>query len=209
MRHIFRVLKILLIFITICCARTAQAQTSRDISLANPEVEISGGYGQFATTPSITGTRQRLNGVTCSGSFFGNGWLALTIECGAYQAKIAPSGQILKLSAFEFGPTIRIPIGRRVAIYGHALVGGGIAAGSIYSSSIGIPLRSTGTSDAHVRNYGVGVEIALTPRFRWHPLELELVHSRYQNVDNNFNHQESYLISTSFSLMLHPWRSKR
>jgi hypothetical protein len=158
-----------------------------------PRVEVFGGYTYLQSNLLPGCNCFHVNGATGSVNFNVNDWFGLTAQAGvARTGNVRSTGLNLQVFTYQFGPRVTYRREQGTA-FGHVLVGGGRASGSLYRQQLsGVIL--TGKSDALTLTVGGGVDVNLSDRFALRAFQADWLHTRFANGSND--RQNSFRLST-------------
>lgn len=164
---------------------TAQGAMAQNVQATQaegaPKVEISLGYTYMRSDLVVSGTSFNMNGGSGSVAYNLKSWLGIVGDFGVTtQGNVAQTGLDLNIETYQFGPRISWRK-KRLVPFAQALFGIGHAAGTLYTSSLGVGLAPLGTSNAFVLTAGGGVDWKLHHSIAIRIIQAEYLYSQFAN----------------------------
>ncbi|MFZ0819942.1 MAG: outer membrane beta-barrel protein [Candidatus Acidiferrales bacterium] len=177
----------LLIFFLAVAFALGSAQPTR--AQDAPKWEIFGGYTYMRANIVVSGTPFNMNGGSGSVAYNPTRWLGLVGDFGVYyQGTVVGNPASLTIFTYQFGPRISWRASKRLTPFAQALVGGGYAGGTLYTSSLGAGAAPLGASNAFTFTVGGGLDVNLNRHVALRLFQAEYLYSQFVNaVDNRQN----------------------
>ncbi len=178
MRRTNILLTIILAAFALGAAQPAHAQDT-------PKWEIFGGYTYMRANIIVSGAQFNMNGGSGSVAYNLNNWFGLVGDVGVtHQGAVASQPFSLTVTTYQFGPRVTWRTKRHINVFAQALIGGGHAGGTLYSSSLGTGLAPLGTSNDFNFSAGGGVDWKVNHNFSIRLVEAEYLHTQFPNAVN-------------------------
>jgi len=195
MRHNPEILTVVLACCAVCAAPAARAQGIAGVRPARVKVEVLGGYSFMRSNTVGSSTRVNLNGASGSAAFFFKDWLSVVGDVGAYhQGGLAANRLSLNVVSYEAGPRVTMQNRTHLTPFAQALIGGGHAGGTLYTSSQGAGLPPLGASNGLALSAGGGADWALNPKVAIRVMQAEYLYTQFANGAGS-NRQNSFRVS--------------
>ena len=144
----------------------------------------------------FSGTSINLHGASFSAAYYLKHLIGIVGDVGVYHASNIADQFSLTVSSYQLGPRLRFPNRTRFTPYGQFLLGGGHAAGTLYTSSLGFGLPPIGTNNGFLFTTGGGLDCRLNGRIAIRIVQAEYLRSEFLNGSNIGHQQNNFRLTT-------------
>jgi opacity protein-like surface antigen len=150
-----------------------------------PKWEIFGGYTYMRANIIVNGNQFNMNGGSGSVAYNLTNWFGLVGDFGVTHSGTTGTQPFsLTVTTYDFGPRVSWHNHTKLTPYVQALIGGGHAGGTLYTSSLGTGLAPLGTSNDFNFTAGGGVDWKVNHNFSIRLVEAEYLHTQFPNGVN-------------------------